>query len=183
MNDIAKRIHGLMQEQDLSYADLSQKTGIPKSALQRYATGNTAKIPMDRIEAIASALDVSAAYLIGWTDEWVEAWKRIITENIISGRTDAEEEMFRLFGDKHQVQATRLFGEKAALLCYKVLDPDSIIELSYIISMLDDLNESELKKIEMLIYAYQHADASIREIVDTALKPYWEEESLDTEDG
>lgn len=35
----------------------------------------------------------------------------------------------------------------------------------------------------MLIYAYQHADASIREIVDTALKPYWEEESLDTEDG
>ena len=54
--------------------------------------------------------------------------------------------MFRLFGDKHQVQATRLFGEKAALLCYKVLDPDSIIELSYIISMLDDLNESELKK-------------------------------------
>ena len=68
MNDIAKRIHGLMQEQDLSYADLSQKTGIPKSALQRYATGNTAKIPMDRIEAIASALDVSAAYLIGWTD-------------------------------------------------------------------------------------------------------------------
>ena len=175
MSDIAKRILDLMQKQGLSYADLSQKTGIPKSALQRYATGNTAKIPMDRIESIASALGVSAAYLMGWTEGWVEEWKRIITENIMSGRTDAAEEMFRLFGDKHQVMTTRLFDEKEALLCYAVLDRDAATELLYIITMLEVLNLSDLKKMEMLIYAYLHADASIREIVDTALKPYRED--------
>lgn len=75
MSDIAKRILDLMQKQGLSYADLSQKTGISKSALQRYATGSTAKIPMDRIESIASALGVSAAYLMGWTEGCVEEWK------------------------------------------------------------------------------------------------------------
>ena len=69
MSDIAKRILDLMQTQGLSYAELSQKTGIPKSALQRYATGNTSKIPMDRIENIAAALGVSAAWvgqMVGW---------------------------------------------------------------------------------------------------------------------
>lgn len=66
MSDIAKRILDAMQSQELSYADLSSKTGIPKSALQRYATGATPKIPMNRIENIATALNVSPAYLMGW---------------------------------------------------------------------------------------------------------------------
>lgn len=181
MSDIAKRILDLMQTQGLSYAELSQKTGIPKSALQRYATGNTSKIPMDRIENIAAALGVSAAYLMGWADGWVDEWKRIIAENIISGRTDAQEEMFRLFGEDHQVLTTRSFGEKKALLCYKVLDTDANLELLYILSMLWDLNASDLKKYGLLIDAYRHADASICEIVDTALKPYREMDPLDTE--
>lgn len=70
---------------------------------------------------------------------------------------------------------TRLFDEKEALLCYAVLDRDAATELLYIITMLEVLNLSDLKKMEMLIYAYLHADASIREIVDTALKPYRED--------
>lgn len=56
----------LIQERDISYSDLSKLTGIPKSALQRYATGTTEKIPIDRLEAIAKAFNVSPAHLMGW---------------------------------------------------------------------------------------------------------------------
>ena len=66
MNDIAARILGIMAEKKISYGELSGLTGIPKSALQRYVTGETPKIPIDRIELIAFALGVDPKHLIGW---------------------------------------------------------------------------------------------------------------------
>lgn len=68
MNEIAKRILDKINEKDISYGELSHITGIPKSALQRYATGETEKIPIDRLEKIARALCTTAAYLMGWED-------------------------------------------------------------------------------------------------------------------
>ena len=68
MNDIAKKIMLLMQEKNITYVELSKATGISKSALQRYATGETVKIPLDRLELIAKALDVSTAFLLGWKE-------------------------------------------------------------------------------------------------------------------
>lgn len=65
---ISKRILDLITEKKISYGALSAQTKIPKSALQRYATGETEKIPMNRLESIAQALGVSAAYLLGWED-------------------------------------------------------------------------------------------------------------------
>ena len=66
MSELSNRILALLEEKGLSYGELAEMTKIPKSALQRYATGETEKIPLPRIEAIAKALDVSSAYLIGW---------------------------------------------------------------------------------------------------------------------
>ena len=43
----------------MTYGDLATKTGIAKSAIQRYATGETKKIPLPRLEALADALGVS----------------------------------------------------------------------------------------------------------------------------
>ena len=68
MNDIAKRILNIMAEKKISYGELSKATGVPKSALQRYATGETDKIPIDRLELIAAALGVNTEYLVGWED-------------------------------------------------------------------------------------------------------------------
>ena len=56
VNDISKRILDILSKKDISYGELSSKTGIPKSALQRYATGQTEKIPIDRLQIIASAI-------------------------------------------------------------------------------------------------------------------------------
>lgn len=68
MNDIAQRIFNIMAEKKISYGELSKATGVPKSALQRYATGETDKIPIDRLELIAAALGVNTEYLVGWED-------------------------------------------------------------------------------------------------------------------
>lgn len=68
MSDVSKRILDILSEKDISYGELSSKTGIPKSALQRYATGQTEKIPIDRLEIIAKAIGTSASFLMGWED-------------------------------------------------------------------------------------------------------------------
>lgn len=59
MNEISERILDALREKNISYGELSARTGIPKSALQRYATGQTEKIPTDRLIKISLALDVS----------------------------------------------------------------------------------------------------------------------------
>lgn len=69
MSEISEKILTLVEQKEISYGELSKKTNIPKSALQRYATGETPKIPIPRIEAIAKALGVSAAWIMGWDDE------------------------------------------------------------------------------------------------------------------
>lgn len=66
MQEINRRLHALIVQSGLSYAELAQLTGISKSALQRYATGETEKIPLNRLEALAVALHTTPAALSGW---------------------------------------------------------------------------------------------------------------------
>lgn len=66
MEKIADRLMKAMKDNNVTYIELAKATNISKSALQRYATGETEKIPLDRLEAIANAIGVSAAYLMGW---------------------------------------------------------------------------------------------------------------------
>ncbi len=48
-----------------SFQDLADKTGLNKSTLQRYETGNTVKLPLDKAKIIARALDTTVEYLLG----------------------------------------------------------------------------------------------------------------------
>lgn len=81
MSDVSDKILRLIESQGVSYGTLSEMTGIPKSALQRYATGETVKIPMPRISAIANALGTTAEYLLGW-DEQKNQEAPAATENL-----------------------------------------------------------------------------------------------------
>jgi repressor LexA len=69
MSLTSERLLLLIQNKKVSYGELARRTGIPKSALQRYATGETGKMPISRVETIAKALGVDSAYLMGWQDE------------------------------------------------------------------------------------------------------------------
>lgn len=73
MSECSDRILQALKQADLSYGELAKLTGISKSALQRYATGETKKIPIDSIEAIAKATNVSAKYLMGWDKQSTHA--------------------------------------------------------------------------------------------------------------
>ncbi len=66
MSQLSKRILKAITNAGLTYSELSARTGIPKSALQRYATGETDKIPAKYIESIARATRVTPTFLMGW---------------------------------------------------------------------------------------------------------------------
>ena len=48
-----------------SYQELADRTGLNKSTLQRYETGKTEKLPLDKAEIIAKALEIPVEYLLG----------------------------------------------------------------------------------------------------------------------
>jgi repressor LexA len=66
LQGIVNRLKESIDKSGLSYVELERITKISKSSIQRYASGATKKIPIDAIQAIASAVGVSAAYIMGW---------------------------------------------------------------------------------------------------------------------
>ena len=46
------------EKQGISYSELERLTGVPRSALQRYLSGGTRKIPYDRLERVREALEL-----------------------------------------------------------------------------------------------------------------------------
>lgn len=77
MNNIIAKIKKRRTDLDMSYQELANKTGLSKSTLQRYETGAIKNMPIDKLEVLAEALDISPAYLMGW-----EQCKEIKTNNI-----------------------------------------------------------------------------------------------------
>ena len=65
----SERIKALVEGSELSYQELEKLTGIKKSSLQRYASGATTKIPLDVIEKLSVAFNVSQEYLMGWDEK------------------------------------------------------------------------------------------------------------------
>ena len=65
----SERIKALVDSSGLSYQDLEKLTGIKKSSLQRYASGVTSKIPLEVIEKLSTAFNVSQNYLMGWDEK------------------------------------------------------------------------------------------------------------------
>jgi len=66
MSEISERIKAAIKASGLSHRELENKTGIPHSAIQRYAAGTTDRIPISRLEKLAAALGTTAEYLLGW---------------------------------------------------------------------------------------------------------------------
>ena len=67
-------------EKGISLGELSRLTGIAKSTLQRYETGDTRKIPVEAISMIEKALNLSSGTLLGWDKE--ELYKNLHSPDI-----------------------------------------------------------------------------------------------------
>jgi len=62
----SEKLKKAIDESGIPYEKLGELTGIPKSSIQRYATGKTKKIPIDALEKLAPHLNVTATYIAGW---------------------------------------------------------------------------------------------------------------------
>lgn len=65
-NKIAERLSEAINRSGLSYREIAELSKVPKSAVQRYANGETEKIPVERLKAIAAAIGENSAYIMGW---------------------------------------------------------------------------------------------------------------------
>ena len=80
MSTRSERIRSLIEQSGRSYQELERLTGIKKSSLQRYASGVTTKIPLDVIEKLSIAFNVSQEYLMGWDEKKDSPSEQQLTE-------------------------------------------------------------------------------------------------------
>ena len=65
MKNVADSLKSAYEASGLSFEDIAKATGIPKATVARYITGQTKKVPIDRLDKIASALGSSAQEVYG----------------------------------------------------------------------------------------------------------------------
>lgn len=180
MATIANRIKEAMTIRGMKQVDLVSLTGIGKSSISTYLSGEYE--PKQRnIYKIAKALDVSEAWLMGEDVpmerfDYSELLSSIAEENK-SGRTAAVEDLRRTYGTEHSIHSTYSCDDKkrVTLLYYKTLERDVALSLTDIISTVDHLDGRQAEKVTLLLHAYLKAEQPIRNIVDTALRPYVED--------
>ena len=86
-------------------------TGIKKSSLQRYASGATTKIPLDVIEKLSEAFDVSQEYLMGWDEKKDSPSEPTLTEGeqvLLNLFRQIPEDQQRVFLEMGRVYANSL---------------------------------------------------------------------------
>ncbi len=63
---IGERIRKLRQENSLTQTELAEKVQTTKQNIYKYEKGIITNIPLDKIEALAGALNATSAYIAGW---------------------------------------------------------------------------------------------------------------------
>ena len=65
---IGDRIRLSRERANLTQEELGRKCGTTKQTIYKYEIGKVTNIPLDRLQRIADAIGVTAAYLMGWED-------------------------------------------------------------------------------------------------------------------
>ena len=66
--NIGEKIKTLRIKKGLTLEEVGNKVGVGKSTVRKWETGIIANMRRDKIAALASALDTTPAYLMGWKD-------------------------------------------------------------------------------------------------------------------
>ena len=66
MESIADIIAAVMKEKKISLRELESKTGISKSAMQRYLKADIKKMPLCDFESVCNYLGLDPATILGW---------------------------------------------------------------------------------------------------------------------
>ncbi|MEG2522231.1 MAG: XRE family transcriptional regulator [Anaerovoracaceae bacterium] len=68
---LGKKIKELRKSKNISAEDLAAKIGVSPSTIYRYENGDISKVNIDNLKQLAYALDTTASFLMGWTDNSV----------------------------------------------------------------------------------------------------------------
>lgn len=63
---IGQRIRMIRKQQGLSIDDLAYKLGKNRTTIYRYENGDIENLPLGILDSLASALNTTPAYLMGW---------------------------------------------------------------------------------------------------------------------
>ncbi|MBQ4088727.1 MAG: helix-turn-helix domain-containing protein [Clostridia bacterium] len=117
--DLGEKIKRLRCEQGLTLEEVGRRTGVGKSTVRKWESGQIANMRRDKIALVAKALGVSPAYLMGWTPEAAPADKRERAEGvpligaIAAGEPILAEESWDVFvdGPRNADYALRVAGD------------------------------------------------------------------------
>ena len=177
----AKRLNTALERRQISKAELARISGLSKSSITRYVKGDW-EAKQDAVYAIAQALNVNEAWLMGYDAPMERAYSELlaaIVEENKTGRPAALDEIRRLFGTEHSTLSTYICDDnkKLSVLYYKAVDRYVAPPLTEIIRSVDCLAARQAEQIMLVVHAYLKAEQPIRDIVDTALRPYMQEDA------
>ena len=73
---LKKTLKTLRKERGYTLESLAERIGTSKQTIHRYENGTITNIPPEKVEALAEALGVTPAMLMGWSDERAELLSR-----------------------------------------------------------------------------------------------------------
>lgn len=116
ISSVAKRMAEQRKKENLSYRDLSEKTGLSRSTLQRYENGGIKNIPLDKLKILATALNCSAEHLMAWDKKETKEFVTIpIIGSVVAGVPLEEsqdiEGYVEISGDTSNTFALRVHGD------------------------------------------------------------------------
>ena len=181
MTMFAQRLKLLRKEASLSQQELAnQLKCVSKSSINMYERGER-EPGLETTEASADYFNVDIDYLYGRTNiknKYADLMAAIVEENK-TGRPAALDEIRRLFGTEHSTLSTYICDDnkKLSVLYYKAVDRYVAPPLTEIIRSVDCLDARQAEQIMLVVHAYLKAEQPIRDIVDTALRPYMQEDA------
>lgn len=175
-----QRMKARRKELGLSAEYVAKQLNLSPATIYRYENGGIDKVPGDILEPLARVLQTTPANLMGWESELLA---ELVKENE-SGRPAAVDEMRRRFGTEHSTLSAYVCEDKKKLsvLYYHALERGAALALKELIQDVEQLETKQVENIMHLVKAYLKAEQPIRDIVDTALRPYTEEEAALYED-
>ena len=66
---LGDRIRAARESKGMTLDELGKRCNTTRQTINKYEQGTVTNIPLDRVELIAAALEVSPAYLLNWNDE------------------------------------------------------------------------------------------------------------------
>lgn len=87
---LGQKLKARRKELNLTQGQVAKKVGVAIQTIYKYENEIVTNMPLDRLEIIANALDVTPAYLMGWEDITPETEKKndAIADIILRLRTD-----------------------------------------------------------------------------------------------